>query len=172
MLLRLQPVFPDPAGKVVLAAVLVPTAAASITGQMITDKRVGTLVIAATALPGYPNDVRKQLNGDASWSYPVVPPSNKTANYTLVLTDSAMVIEMNLAGANTLTVPPNSSVAFPIGTTIEVGQYGAGQTQVVAGAGVALRAYNNNLRLAGQFAMCSIIKRNTDEWWVAGNLVP
>jgi hypothetical protein len=79
---------------------------------------------------------------------------------------------MNVGTTNTLTIPPNSAVAFPIGTTIEVGQIGAGQTQIVAGAGVTLRAYSNNLRLAGQYAMCSLIKRGTDDWWVAGNLVP
>ena len=93
-------------------------------------------------------------------------------NYTLVLSDAALVIEMNMAAANNLTVPPNASVAFPIGTTIEVGQLSTGQTLIVAGAGVTLRAYNNNLRLAGQYAMCSLIKRGTDDWWVAGNLVP
>jgi hypothetical protein len=164
------PVFPDPAGKVVLAAVLVPAAAGSITNQMITDKRVGTLIIASTSLPGYPSDVRKQLNGDGSWSYPVIINSTKATNYTLVLTDANTVIEMNVAG--TLTVPPNSAVAFPLGTTVEIAQLAGGQSNIAAGAGVTLRAYNNNLRLAGQYAMCSIIKRGTDDWWVAGNLVP
>ena len=166
------PVFPDPAGKVVLAAVRVPSGAASINAAKITDKRVGTLIIAATSLPGYPNDVRKQLNGDGSWSYAVLQHTSPAANYTLALTDGNSLIEMNVAAANTLTVPPDSTVAFPVGTTVEVGQFGAGQTSIVAGAGVTLRSYNNNLRLAGINAMCSLIKRNANDWWVAGNLVP
>jgi hypothetical protein len=166
------PVFPDPAGKVVLAAVRIPNGASSINAAKIVDKRVQTLIVAATSLAGYPNDVRKQLNGDSSWSYPVIPPSSQTANYTLVLTDANLVIEMNLATANTLTIPPNASVAFPLGSQIEVGQMGAGQTTIAGGSGVTLRAYNNNLKLAGQYAMCSLIKRGTDDWWVAGNLVP
>ena len=166
------PIFPDPAGKVVLAAVRVPAGAGSINGAKIVDKRVQTLILSAAGLAGYPNDVRKQLNGDSSWSYPVVPPASKGASYTLVLSDSALVIEMNIGVANNLTIPPNSAVAFPLGTTIEVGQVGVGQTSIVPGAGVTLRAYNNNLRLAGQYAMCSLIKRGTDDWWVAGNLVP
>ena len=59
------PVFPDPAGKVVLAAVRVPSGAASINGAKIVDKRVQTLIIAASSLAGYPGDPRKQLNGDS-----------------------------------------------------------------------------------------------------------
>ena len=166
------PVFPDPAGKVVIAAVRVPAGVASINAAKIVDKRVGTLIIAATSLPGYPNDVRKQLNGDGSWSYAVLSINAQGASYVLVLTDGNRLVEMNAAGANTLTVPPNSAVAFPLGTTIEVGQVGAGQTSFVAGAGVTLKSYNNNLRLAGQYAMASLIKRGTDDWWLAGNLVP
>ena len=166
------PVFPDPAGKVVIAAVRVPAGVASINAAKIVDKRVGTLIIAATSLPGYPNDVRKQLNGDGSWSYAFLGGSNKAASYELALADGNSLLEMNVAAANTLTVPPDSAVAFPVGTTVEVGQMGAGQTSIVAGAGVTLRAYNNNLRLAGINAMCSLIKRNANDWWLAGNLVP
>ena len=45
---------------------------------------------------------------------------------------------MDNAAANTLTVPPNSSVAFPVGTSIPIRQAGAGQTTIVAGSGVAI----------------------------------
>src|SRR5689334_11950484 len=48
--------------------------------------------------------------------------------YTLVLGDAGKVVEMNNAASNTLTVPPNSSVAFPVNTVIEVFQLGAGAT--------------------------------------------
>ena len=62
--------------------------------------------------------------------------NTQTASYTLVLGDAAKAIEMNVASANNLTVPPDSSVAFPVGTVLEVLQYGAGQTTIVAaGAG-------------------------------------
>ena len=40
--------------------------------------------------------------------------------YTLVLADAFKLVAMNNAAANTLTVPPNSSVAFPIGTRIDL----------------------------------------------------
>ena len=46
--------------------------------------------------------------------------------YTLVGSDAGKLIKMTNAAANTLTVPPNSSVAFDIGVTINVVNYGAG----------------------------------------------
>lgn len=98
--------------------------------------------------------------------------TTQVASYTLAITDANNMVEMNVAGANTLTVPPNSAVAFPVGTQVTIGQYGAGLTTIAAGAGVSLRAYNGNLKLAGQYAVCALIKRATDEWYVAGNLTP
>ena len=47
---------------------------------------------------------------------------------------------MNVATANTLTVPPNSSVPFQVGTQVAVRQYGAGVTTLTAGAGVTIRS--------------------------------
>ena len=44
--------------------------------------------------------------------------------YTLVGGDAGKLIKMTNAAANTLTVPPSSSVNFDIGTTINVVQYG------------------------------------------------
>jgi hypothetical protein len=62
---------------------------------------------------------------------PLVTIEEKTASYTLVLTDAYKAIEMNVASANNLTVPPNSSVAFPTGTQLIVIQTGAGTTTLV-----------------------------------------
>ena len=93
----------------------------------------------------------------------------KTANYTLVLNDAGKTIEMNLAGANTLTVPPNSSVAFTVGTYINVSQYGAGQCTITPGSGVTLRNANG-LKTAAQYSMATLYKRGTDEWLVGGDL--
>lgn len=91
--------------------------------------------------------------------------------YTLVLADASQTIEMNNESANTLTVPPNSSVAFPVGTQILVVQQGAGATTVVAGSGVTLRSVDGNLGIDGQYASVALMKRATDEWYVVGALV-
>ena len=91
--------------------------------------------------------------------------------YTLVLGDASETVEMNNASANTVTIPPNSSVAFPVGTEVNFVQYGAGATTIAAGAGVTLRSKNSNLILAGQYSACTARKRDTDEWVVVGDLV-
>ncbi len=107
---------------------------------------------------------------DAEKASALVVANLQTASYTLVLTDAGKVVEMNVAAANTLTVPPNSSVAFPIGATIEVYQQGAGQTTITAGTGVTIRERESKLKLAGQYATASLRKRATDEWVLAGDV--
>ena len=55
----------------------------------------------------------------------------QTVSYTLVLADDSKMVEVNNASANNITVPLNSSVAYPIGTQINLLQTGVGQTTVV-----------------------------------------
>jgi hypothetical protein len=100
----------------------------------------------------------------------VVATSAQTASYTLVLADAQDVVEMNVATANTLTIPPNSSVAFPVGTTLLVVQTGVGQTTITAGAGVTVNSYLG-LKIVGQWAGCTLIKRATNTWVAVGGLV-
>jgi hypothetical protein len=96
-------------------------------------------------------------------------PNVQTASYVAALTDE--VVEMDSASANTFTVPPNSSVAFPIGSILEVWQAGAGQTTIVAGAGVTIKpGASNTLALLEQDAGCSIRKTGTDTWRLIGKM--
>lgn len=90
--------------------------------------------------------------------------------YTLVLGDAGKLVEISNASANALTVPPNSSIAFPVGTAIVIRQYGVGTTTITAGAGVTLRSRGAVFALAGQYGEASITKRATDEWVVSGDL--
>lgn len=94
----------------------------------------------------------------------------KTASHTLVLGDKGKIILMNVASANNLTVPLNSSVAFPLQTQITVIQYGTGQTTINATGGVTLRALGGALKSVGQYASISLYKFGTDEWIVFGSL--
>jgi len=96
--------------------------------------------------------------------------NRQTDSYTLVLTDADKLIEMNKATSNTLTVPPNSSVAFPIGTAILVTQYGAGATTIQAGSGVTIRSAAGALGISAQYAGASLIKIATNEWYLNGSI--
>jgi hypothetical protein len=100
----------------------------------------------------------------------VITANRQTASYTLVLADAYKIVEMNVASANNLTVPPNSSVAFPTGTQILIAQYGAGQTTVVAGSGVTVRSSGAKLKLSGQYSGGTLLKIGTNEWYLFGDI--
>jgi len=89
--------------------------------------------------------------------------------YTLALTDDGKVVEMDNASGTTLTVPLNSSVAFPTGTTITILQTGAGQTTLAGAVGVTVNA-TPGLKLRAQYSACVLLKRGTDTWVALGDL--
>lgn len=90
-------------------------------------------------------------------------------SYTLVLADKAKFVTMSNASASTLTVPPNSSVAFPVGTVIDGAQLGAGQVTLTAGAGVTINA-TPGLKVAAQYGSFALVKTATDTWLAIGRL--
>ena len=87
--------------------------------------------------------------------------------YTLVLGDAGKLVEMNNSSAQTLTVPPNSSVAFPVNTRIDISQHGSALVTVAAGAGVTIRSLTG-LVSQGQYAGMSLWHRASDEWVLYG----
>lgn len=91
-------------------------------------------------------------------------------SYTLVLVDQSKVIECNNASAVTLTVPPNNSVAFPIGTVIGIKQTGAGRVTVEAGLGVTITSKNSNLLLTSQYSEAALHKTATNTLSLVGEL--
>lgn len=96
-----------------------------------------------------------------------VTANTQTDDYTLVLGDAGKVIEMNKGTACTLTVPTNASVAFAVGTIIEVYGMGAGTVTVEGDGGVTVQ---NEGDLSAQYATASLRKRATDEWVLTGAL--
>lgn len=91
-------------------------------------------------------------------------------SYTLVLADAGKMVTMTNDSANTLTIPPNSSVAFPVGTVINFASGGAGQTTIAAGAGVTIGSADSKLKLRVQYSSGSAIKIATDTWILVGDL--
>jgi len=90
--------------------------------------------------------------------------------YTAVLTDDGKLVTMSNASANTITIPPNSSVAYGIGTQINIAQLGAGATTIVAGAGVTINSDGAKLKLNAQYAVATCVKTDTNTWFAVGNL--
>jgi hypothetical protein len=101
----------------------------------------------------------------------LVVTNRQTASYTLVLSDADKLVEMNVGSANNLTVPLNSSVAFPTGTQILLAQYGAGQTTIVATSGVTIRSNGGKLKLNAQYSGATLVKIAENEWYLFGDIV-
>jgi len=99
----------------------------------------------------------------------------QTATYTVVLGDAYKLVTMSVAGANDFQIPTNASVAFPIGTVINVIQIGAGQTTIKAVTSGTTTISSTGAtatapKLRAQFSAASCIKVATDTWYVVGDI--
>lgn len=90
--------------------------------------------------------------------------------YTLVIGDKGKLVTMSNASANTLTVPPNSSVAFAVNSVLYIEMTGAGTTTIAEGAGVTINSKDSALDISGQYGQAALIKTATDVWSLVGAL--
>jgi hypothetical protein len=96
-------------------------------------------------------------------------PTFSTNVATLALSDKDCLVELtNGSTAGTINVPTNVSVAFPIGTVINLIQTGSGQI-TVGGAGVTING-TPGLKIRTQWSSASLVKRGTDTWILVGDL--
>jgi hypothetical protein len=95
--------------------------------------------------------------------------SQTGTTYTFVSADRGKLVSLANASPITLTIPANSTVAFPTGTRIDIIQTGAGQV-TVGGAGVTINSKDSNKKLSEQGSAASLIKFATDTWWLVGDL--
>lgn len=91
------------------------------------------------------------------------------ASYTLDADDASSMIVMESNNANTVLVPPESSVDFPVGTLVLVAQYGEGQTTIAAGSGVSILS-PESLKIDAQYGQVRLVKTGADEWMIDGRL--
>ena len=87
-----------------------------------------------------------------------------TASATLAIGDANSMVFVNhssLTAQVVVTVPPNSSVAYPIGTTIDIVSIGAGGSKITPGAGVTVSGDTNAMPGYGRV---QLIKTATDTW--------
>jgi hypothetical protein len=102
--------------------------------------------------------------------------ANTSTTYTFVLADNGKLVTSNNASAQTLSIPTNASVAYPVGTQINVAWItGAGQPTIQAvtsGTTTVLSTGGTStapkLRVANSVATC--IKIATDTWLVTGDI--
>ena len=139
----------------------------------------GTTTLAATTsignisateigyLDGTTSNIQTQFNDTATLDLQI---NARSASYTLALTDNYKLVTMSSASAINLTVPPNSSVAFPVGANITIVGINTGQVSIVAGSGVTIYSADSKLKLRVRYSSATLIKLATDTWLLIGDI--
>jgi hypothetical protein len=93
--------------------------------------------------------------------------------YTTVLGDNGDLITLSNASAIALTIPPNSSVAYPVGAQLNFVQFGVGQVTFTQGAGVTIvstGATASAPTTRARYSSATAIQTSTDTWLIAGDI--
>jgi hypothetical protein len=99
-----------------------------------------------------------------------VKPDITDASYTFALGDEGAKCNVfNKADAQTATVPPNSSVAFPVGCVIPIYQHGAGLVTIAKGSGVDVVNRSGHTGSAGKYAFFGLFQKEADYWILFGD---
>jgi hypothetical protein len=101
--------------------------------------------------------------------------SQTGSTYTVVLNDNGQVVTMDNASANTLSIPTNASVNYPVGTQINILQIGVGQTTIQAVTSgtttiLSTAATPAAPKIRARYGMATCIKAGTDLWYVIGDI--
>jgi hypothetical protein len=144
-----------PANSISLATIAVGAAVTQINAGNITDTREDV----TTNLPA------PQLNFGVN--------TQTGTTYTTVLADNGKLITQSNASAIVTTIPPNSSVDYPVGAQITFARYGAGSLTIQGGAGVTIvstgaTAATPTLRVT--YSTCTAIQTTNDNWLVVGDI--
>ena len=107
--------------------------------------------------------------------YPTVTINAQTGtSYTFVAADGTnAVVTLSNASAITLTIPPNSSVSYPVGTVLNFAQTGAGKVTLAQGSGVTIvstGATASAPACRAQYSAGSAIQTSANNWLVIGDL--
>ena len=93
-------------------------------------------------------------------------------SYTLVIADDTSLITLANASAIAVTIPLNSSVPFPIGSCVDLVQFGAGQVTISGASGVTLvstGATSATPKTRVQNSAITLRKLGTDSWIAIGD---
>jgi hypothetical protein len=97
--------------------------------------------------------------------------NTKTDNYTLILSDAGKLITVDSATAKSVTIPLNSSVAYPLGTVIAVAALGDGVVDIKGDSGVTVNSTAGTTpKLSAKYAGAQCYKIATNTWLVIGSI--
>lgn len=130
------------------------------------------LATAAETATGSDNSRAVHPAGAAAVYSPITRQVNAQTGttYTFVLADAGKLVTLTNSSPVTATVPPNSDVAFPIYTQIDVAAIGAGQVTLAQGSGVTIASEDSKKKLTKRYSTGTLIKIATDTWLLAGSI--
>jgi hypothetical protein len=99
--------------------------------------------------------------------------TQSSTTYTTVLADNGKLITQTNASAIVTTIPPNSSVAYPVGAQLNFVQLGAGQLTIQGGVGVTVvstGATASAPKCRAQYSSATAIQVSANNWLVAGDI--
>ena len=142
--------------------------------ETLTNKTLTAPTLASPVLgtPASGNLSKCTVDGTNKLGFKEIPQNNQTANYTLILTDSGKHIHKGGTTAYTVTIPANSSVAFPIGTAVTF-------VNSAASGNVTISITTDTMRLAGAgttgsrtlapYGVATVIKVSDTLWMISGS---
>jgi hypothetical protein len=150
------------------------------TGTLTLPTTTGTVALTSDipSLTGYVTETGTQTLTNKTLTDPKINlafDAETGASYTAILANNGQVVTMSNGSGNTFRIPTNASVAFPIGTQINVLQIGAGQTTInavtsgtttIESTGAAAAAP----KLRARYSAATCLKADTDLWYVFGDI--
>jgi hypothetical protein len=136
------------------------TTSQTLTNKTLTSPTLNTPTITTPSITG------------GSWNIGINAQTGTT--YTTVLADNGKLTTLTNASAIAVTIPPNSSVAYPVGAQINMAQLGAGQVTVSGGSGVTIvstGATATTPKARAQYSTLTAVQTSTDNWLIMGDIL-
>jgi hypothetical protein len=99
-----------------------------------------------------------------------LPINSLITTHALVLTDQGKLVEIDSGSNTVIIIPDNASVPFPIGAQVLLVRGGTGEMGVTGDAGVTIYSSQGYLSLNYQYSGATLVKRDTDLWYLFGDL--
>jgi hypothetical protein len=88
----------------------------------------------------------------------------------ILSSDYGRTLKVNSSSLVQLTVLNNTTLPLPVGTEIYIIRYGTGGVTFLQGSGATIISDTNRRSIKTQYSSASLIKTDTNEWLLTGNL--
>lgn len=136
-------------------------------GSTVSAATAGTDYVVPATLDDYATlDSDSKVTAEQASARIVSVPVSKT----LSLSDAGTLQQVNSTSARTVTIPTNTSVAFPTGTEIEILRYGSGAVTIAAASGVTITCSETARTIADRYTSVVLKKVGANIWVLQGNV--